>query len=127
MRKLIIIIAIFISLCVASCTTTRYVEIPVENTKIEYVDKIKYDSIYLRDSISQKKYNDTIYIEKYKYLYKYKYLKDTISKVDTISIVTVQEVTKEVNKLYNWQIILMVLGGGLIAICGYKLLNIIKI
>lgn len=52
MRKLIIIIAIFISLCVASCTTTRYVEIPVENTKIEYVDKIKYDSIYLRDSIS---------------------------------------------------------------------------
>ena len=38
-----------------------------------------------------------------------------------------KEVTKEVNKLYNWQFILMVLGGGFIAVIGYKLIRIIKI
>ena len=124
MKKLLFIFLLYI---VISCTTTKYVEIPVEHTKIEYRDRIKHDSIYLRDSIVQKRENDTIYLEKYKYLYKYKYLRDTINIVDSIPVVTIQEVTKEVNKLHNWQFILMVLGGGFIAVIGYKLIRIIKI
>ena len=124
MKKLLLIFLLYI---VISCTTTKYIEIPVEHTKIEYRDRIKHDSIYLRDSIVQKKENDTIYLEIYKYLYKYKYLRDTINIVDSIPVVTIQEVTKEVNKLYNWQFILMVLGGGFIAVIGYKLVRIIKI
>ena len=121
------ILYIFLLYIVISCTTTKYVEIPVEHTKIEYRDRIKHDSIYLKDSIVQKKENDTIYLEIYKYLYKYKYLRDTINIVDSIPVVTIQEVTKEVNKLHNWQFILMVLGGGFIAVVGYKLIRIIKI
>ena len=121
------ILYIFLLYIVISCTTTKYVEIPVEHTKIEYRDRIKHDSIYLKDSIVQKKENDTIYLEIYKYLYKYKYLRDTVNVVDTIPIVITQEVTKEVNKLHNWQFILMVLGGGFIAVVGYKLIRIIKI
>lgn len=117
----------FLLYIVISCTTTKYIEIPVEHTRIEYSDRIKHDSIYLRDSIVQKKENDTIYLEIYKYLYKYKYLRDTINVVDSIPVVTVKEVTKEVNKLYNWQFILMVLGGGFIVVIGYKLIRIIKI
>ena len=124
MKKLLLIFLLYI---VISCTTTKYVEIPVEHTKIEYIDRIKHDSIYLRDSIVQKKENDTIYLETYKYLYKYKYLRDTVNIVDSIPVVTIQEVTKEVNKLHNWQFILMVLGGGFIAVIGYKLIRIIKI
>lgn len=124
MKKLLLIFLVFIAI---SCTTTKYVEVPVEHTKIEYRDRIKYDSVYLKDSTVQKKENDTIYLEKYKYLYKYVYLKDTITIVDSIPAVTIQEVTKEVNKLYNWQVILMVLGGGCIAVIGYKLVRIIKI
>ena len=124
MKKLLYIFLLYI---VISCTTTKYIEIPVEHTKIEYRDRIKYDSIYLKDSIVQKKENDTIYLEIYKYLYKYKYLRDTINIVDSIPVVTIQEVTKEVNKLHNWQFILMVLGGGFIAVIGYKLIRIIKI
>ena len=124
MKKLLFIFLLYI---VISCTTTKYIEIPVEHTKIEYRDRIKHDSIYLRDSIVQKRENDTIYLEKYKYLYKYKYLRDTVNVVDSIPVVTVQEVTKEVNKLHNWQFILMVLGGGFIAVVGYKLIRIIKI
>ena len=38
-----------------SCTTTKYIKIPVEHTRIEYSDRIKHDSIYLRDNIVQKK------------------------------------------------------------------------
>ena len=124
MKKLLFMFLLYI---VISCTTTKYIEIPVEHTKIEYRDRIKHDSIYLRDSIVQKKENDTIYLEIYKYLYKYKYLRDTINVVDSIPVVTVKEVTKEVNKLYNWQFILMVLGGGFIVVIGYKLIRIIKI
>lgn len=124
MKKLLFMFLLYI---VISCTTTKYIEIPVEHTRIEYSDRIKHDSIYLRDSIVQKKENDTIYLEIYKYLYKYKYLRDTINVVDSIPVVTVKEVTKEVNKLYNWQFILMVLGGGFIVVIGYKLIRIIKI
>ena len=124
MKKLLLIFLLYI---VISCTTTKYVEIPVEHPKIEYRDRIKHDSIYLRDSIVQKKENDTIYLEIYKYLYKYKYLRDTVNIVDSIPVVTIQEVTKEVNKLHNWQFILMVLGGGFIVVIGYKLVRIIKI
>ena len=124
MKKLLFMFLLYI---VISCTTTKYIEIPVEHTRIEYSDRIKHDSIYLRDSIVQKKENDTIYLEIYKYLYKYKYLRDTINVVDSIPVVTVKEVTKEVNKLYNWQFILMVLGGGFIVVIGYKLRRIIKV
>lgn len=124
MKKILFMFLLYI---VISCTTTKYIEIPVEHTRIEYSDRIKHDSIYLRDSIVQKKENDTIYLEIYKYLYKYKYLRDTINVVDSIPVVTVKEVTKEVNKLYNWQFILMVLGGGFIVVIGYKLIRIIKI
>lgn len=124
MKKLLFMFLLYI---VISCTTTKYIEIPVEHTRIEYNDRIKHDSIYLRDSIVQKKENDTIYLEIYKYLYKYKYLRDTINVADSIPVVTVKEVTKEVNKLYNWQFILMVLGGGFIVVIGYKLIRIIKI
>ena len=124
MKKLLFMFLLYI---VISCTTTKYIEIPVEHTRIEYSNRIKHDSIYLRDSIVQKKENDTIYLEIYKYLYKYKYLRDTINVVDSIPVVTVKEVTKEVNKLYNWQFILMVLGGGFIVVIGYKLIRIIKI
>ena len=124
MKKLLFMFLLYI---VISCTTTKYIEVPVEHTRIEYSDRIKHDSIYLRDSIVQKKENDTIYLEIYKYLYKYKYLRDTINVVDSIPVVTVKEVTKEVNKLYNWQFILIVLGGGSIVVIGYKLIRIIKI
>ena len=124
MKKLLFMFLLYI---VASCTTTKYIEVPVEYAKVEYKDRIEHDSIYFKDSIVQKKENDTIYLEKYKYLYKYKYLRDTVNVVDSIPIVTIKEVTKEVNKLHNWQAILMVLGGVFIVVIGYKLIRIIKI
>lgn len=45
---------------------------------------------------------------------------------DTITTVKTVEVTKEINKLYTWQIVLMILGGSGIVLLIYKLINFIR-
>lgn len=121
MRYLLIIILFFI----VSCGTTKYIEIPVETIKTEYRDKLVYDSIYIKDSISNLIRGDTVYITKYKYLYKTKIEKDTINKTDTITKTITIEKEKEVNKLKTWQIVLMIMGGGSIALMLYKIKKLI--
>lgn len=119
MKKLIFLL-LFIIL-ISSCTTTKYIEIPVENTRIEYRDRHTIDTIYKTDSTIIKDKGDTIYLEKYKYLYKVKEVRDTINITDTITVVNTVEVIKEVNKLKDWQIALMVIGGAAVAILIFKL------
>ena len=122
---IIIVIYFIIAFSFIGCTTTKYV--PVEKIKTEYIKDFERDTIIVKDSVYLKKINDTIYIEKYKTLFKSKIQKDTIIKTDTIPIIKEVEVIKEVNKLKDWQIILMILGGGMVAIVGYKLLRMLKI
>lgn len=124
MKKLLYIF-LFV-LFISSCTTTKYVEIPVENTKIEYRDRHTIDTIYKTDSTIITDKGDTVFIEKFKYLYKIKEIRDTVNITDTITVVNTVEVTKEINKLHNWQLFLMVLGGGLLGLIGYKILKIFK-
>jgi hypothetical protein len=124
MKKLLYIF-LFI-LFISSCTTTKYVEIPVENTKVEYRNRYTIDTIYKTDSTIITDKGDTVFIEKYKYLYKIKEIRDTVNITDTITVVNTVEVTKEINKIHNWQLILMILGGGLLGLIGYKILKIFK-
>ena len=99
---------------IISCTTTKIVEVPVETIKTEYIEQVKYDSIYSKDSIYIMQKGDTIYNNKIQYLYKYKYLRDTINITDTIpKIVTVKD-TQYINQLYTWQKLLIVIGIGFI-------------
>lgn len=119
MKKLLFLF-LFIIL-ISSCTTTKYVEIPVENTRIEYRDRHTIDTIYKTDSTIIKDKGDTVYLEKYKYLYKVKEVRDTVNITDTITVVNTVEVIKEVNKLKDWQIALMVIGGAAVAILIFKL------
>ena len=114
-------------LTMVSCkTTTKIVEVPVETIKKEYIEQIKYDSIYSKDSIYIIQKGDTIYNNKVQYLYKYKYLRDTINITDTIpKIVTVKD-TQYINQLYTWQKLLMVIGIGFILYWIIKLLIYIK-
>lgn len=121
MRYLLIIILFFI----VSCGTTKYIEIPVETTKTEYKDRLIYDSIYIKDSISNSIINDTIFTTKYKYIYKTKIEKDTINITDTITKTITIEKEKEINKLKTWQIVLMIMGGGSIALMLYKIKKLI--
>lgn len=124
MRKLLLVILLFIIF--GSCSTTKYVEVPVPQVKIEYRDRTSIDTLIRNDSIIVKEKGDTVLLEKYKYLYRIKELKDTINVTDTVTVVKTIKVTKEVNKLHTWQVILMILGGAGIALLIYKLINFIK-
>lgn len=122
---LIIFIYFSIMLSFVGCTTTKY--IPVESIKTEYISKLQVDTFIQRDSIIQKEKGDTFYIEKIKWLYRNKIVNDTIIVHDSIPVIKEVEVIKEVNKIKEWQSLLMILGGGVIAIGGYKLFKLIKV
>ena len=125
MKKLLLVVLLGILL--SGCTATKYVEVPVDRIKVEYRDRVFVDTLYRNDSTIIREKGDTVFLEKYKYLYKIKELRDTVSVTDTITVVKTVEVTKEVNKLHNWQVCLMILGGATIALGGYKLIKIFKV
>lgn len=122
MRKLIVIILLLIIL--GSCTSTKYIEIPVPKVKIEYRNHTSTDTLIQNDSIIIKEKSDTVFIEKYKYLYKSSGVVDTVNITDTITIVKTVEVTKETNRLHNWQIILIILGVLKVISVGYRFLKL---
>ena len=117
---------LFLTIVISCKTTTKVVEIPVETIKTEYIEQVKYDSIYSKDSIYIMQKGDTIYNNKVQYLYKYKYLRDTINITDTIpTIVTVKD-TQYINKLYTWQKLLMTVGIGFVLYWIVRLVIYIK-
>ena len=122
----ILFFLLFLTIVISCKTTTKVVEIPVETIKTEYIEQIKYDSIYHKDSIYIMQKGDTIYNNKVQYLYKYKYLRDTINVADTIpTIVTVKD-TQYINKLYTWQKLLMTVGIGFVLYWIVRLVIYIK-
>ena len=120
------LISILLIIVFCSCTSTKYIEVPVDRVKIEYRNSVSVDTIYRSDSTIIRENGDTVFLEKYKYIYKVKQLKDTVNITDTITVVNTVEVTKEVNKLYNWQIVLMTLGAFAIVILLYGVIKWIK-
>lgn len=121
MKKVILFISL---LFITACTTIKEIPVEVPIVKTEYVNVHTIDTIYKDKVVHIKEKGDTVYINEKEYLYKYKSVTDTIFKTDTITKVKYVEVEVEVNKLKDWQIILMVLGGILLGFCGFKLLRI---
>ena len=113
MRKILFLL--FMTLLLGSCKVKeKIVEVPIPQikTEIKYIDKVKYDSIYLKDSIYIIQKEDTIYNNKIAYRYKYKYLKDTIivNKTDTITKLQKIAEIKVKNQLNVVQKVLMYIG-----------------
>lgn len=125
MKKLLL--TILLGIILSGCTATKYVEVPIEKTKIEYKDRLSIDTVIQHDSTIITMLGDTVYLEKYKYIYKVKELRDTINITDTTTVTKPIEVVKEINKLYTWQIVLMVLGGVSIIILVYLIIKKFKI
>lgn len=117
-----ILIYLYIMFSFIGCTTTKYV--PIESVRTEYKNKVEIDTIIINNDKIVKEKGDTIYITETKYVYKTKNKIDTILKIDTIPIIQEVEVIKEVNKLKDWQVVLMVLGGGMVAVIGYKVIRL---
>ena len=113
MRKILFLL--FMTLLLGSCKVKeKIVEVPIPQikTEIKYIDKVKYDSIYLKDSVYIVQKGDTIYNNKVAYRYKYKYLKDTVTVNKTDTITKLQKVTeiKVQNQLNIVQKVLMYIG-----------------
>lgn len=119
---------ILITIVFISCKTPTHIDktvidsteiaVPITNTKIEYRDRLLYDSIYVHDSIFTLIKEDTVYIYKNKETNHLINKVDTFIKTDTIKVpVTITKTVaktetqvKEVNKLYWWQRVLICLG-----------------
>ena len=113
MRKILFLL--FMTLLLGSCKVKeKIVEVPIPQikTEIKYIDKVKCDSIYLKDSVYIVQKGDTIYNNKVAYRYKYKYLKDTITINKTDTITRLQKVTeiKVQNQLNVVQKVLIYIG-----------------
>jgi len=125
MKKLLFIFCVLVLL--VGCKSQKLIYVPVEKEtiKTEYMDRLQRDSIYVQDSIFIHHKGDTVFKEKYKYLYRDKLVRDSIFIHDSISLDKPYpvEVIKEVNRLKQWQIVLMILGGVLIGMGGYKIVR----
>ena len=113
MRKILFLL--FMILLLGSCKVNeKIVEVPIPQikTEIKYIDKVKYDSIYLKDSVYIIQKGDTIYNTKVAYRYKYKYLKDTVIVNKTDTITKLQKITeiKVQNQLNIVQKVLIYIG-----------------
>lgn len=126
MRKLLYLIGVLV-LFICSCTTTKYVEVPIETVKKEYIYDTKIDSIFIKDSVEKIIKGDSIYIYKEKVRYKYINKTDTLVRVDSVPKVVPIEIIKEVevNHLKWYQEVLMWVGGILsLMVFGYIMYRI---
>lgn len=120
------IVILLICTLLIGCKATQHY-IPIEHTKIEYVNTVQIDTCIIRDSVYIREKNDTVYLEKYKYIYKNVLARDTIIINDSIPIIKTVEVIKEINRIKDWQIALMVLGGAFIVFLLLKIKKALRI
>ena len=105
MRDRIGIIFFFVLLmlvmsAVCSCSTPRVGERIVRDSV--YIDRLKRDSIYQRDSIYIIVKGDTVFKYQYKYSYRDKLVRDTVAVVRRDSIPYPVEVSKYVDRKLSW-------------------------
>jgi hypothetical protein len=96
-----VILTIGLIIFFATGCKTRTILVPVKETKIEYRDRLRVDSIYNRDTVQIYGKNDTIFKNVIKWRERFRI--DTVSVVLIDSIPYPVEVVTEVNKLTKWQ------------------------
>ena len=115
----VIIALVVLALVCFSCKTryiteTEYKEVPVvmHDTIAQNIWKI--DTTIVKDSVYFAVKGDTIYKERYNTLWKIKVAHDTINKVVEKPVevlrTSIKTETKEVNRIYWWQKVLILLG-----------------
>ena len=112
LHMIITMVAFIVLLCLVlsmiSCTTTKYVEVPVTHIDTLIQTKVQRDSIWKHDSIYLHEWmkGDTVYIEKTRWLtdYKERLRIDTVykSRIDTITK-TITKMKTNADSLTWWQ------------------------
>ena len=116
----VIIALVVLALVCFSCKTkyiteTEYKEVPVvlHDTVAKNIWRI--DTTIVKDSVYFAVKGDTVFKERYNTKWRIKVAHDTINKVveKPVEVVrnSVKNETKEVNRLYWWQKVLMIIGG----------------
>ena len=96
-----VILTIGLIIFFATGCKTRTILVPVKETKIEYRDRLRVDSVCNRDTVQIYGKNDTIFKNVIKWRERFRI--DTVSVVKIDSIPYPVEVIQEVNKLTKWQ------------------------
>ena len=112
----VILLAILVIFLLTGCKT-KTVIVPVKETKTEYRDRLRVDSIYNRDTVQIYGRNDTVFKDVIRWRERFRL--DTVSVVRIDSIPYPVEVILEVNKLTKWQrwrLTLLNIIGGLTAV-----------
>lgn len=104
------IISIIILIILTACTQTKYIEVPVETIKNNYINTVQKDTLIIRDSIDRWLKGDTVLITKYKYVYQTQYVHDTIIKNDTITNTVYVDKIVTINELKDYQKFLIYTG-----------------
>lgn len=116
----VILALVVLALVCCSCRTkyiteTEYKEVPVVMHDTLKTIAWRIDTTIVKDSVYFAVKGDTIYKEKYNTLWRIKVAHDTINKVveKPVEVIhnSVKTETKEVNRLYWWQKVLMLIGG----------------
>lgn len=99
MRTPIVLLVMFF----AACTRTVYV--PQTEVHTEYRDRLKIDSVYVRDSIHVDRAGDTVKIYRDRWRDRWRIERDTVRKTDSIPypVEVVREV-KHIPKVYRWSL-----------------------
>jgi hypothetical protein len=108
----VILLAILVIFLLTGCKT-KTVLVPVKETKTEYRDRLRVDSIYNRDTVQIYGRNDTVFKDVIRWRERFRI--DTVSVIRIDSIPYTVEVIQEVNRLTKWQrwrlTILNIIGG----------------
>jgi len=96
--KMVVLLIILLS--ISGCKP-KQILVPVTETKIEFRERFRVDSVYNRDTLMLLSQNDTVYLQSIKWRERFRI--DTVSVVKVDSIPYFVEVTKEVNVLTKWQ------------------------
>lgn len=118
----VIIALVVLALVCFSCKTkyitqTEYKEVPVVLHDTVAKNILRIDTTIVKDSVYFAVKGDTIYKERYKNKWRIQVVHDTINKVVKIPVEVVRTrtqtktVVKEVNHIYWWQKVLMLIGG----------------
>lgn len=114
----LVVLAFVCFSCKTKCITeTEYKEVPVVMHDTIAKNIWRIDTTIVKDSVYFAIKGDTIYKERYKNKWRIQVVHDTINKVVKIPVEVVRTrtqtktVVKEVNRIYWWQKVLMIIGG----------------
>lgn len=93
---------------------TKYVPVKTVRTDSVFLEKIRKDSIFVRDSVYVREKGDTVYLYKYKYVYKDKLTTDTVYVERTDSVEVPVPVERKLSRWERWK---MEFGGMSFGVC----------